>query len=389
MIPRSAASRLADLARYYPVVAITGPRQAGKTTLARAVFAHKPYVSLEDPDVRSLAATDPRSFLSQFPDGAVVDEAQRVPDLFSYLQTLVDGDGRMGLFVLTGSQQFGLMEGISQSLAGRVGLLHLLPFSFDEIVSTRSDDTLEEWLARGFYPPLYDRAIPPQLWFADYLATYVERDVRRLIQVRDLESFHRFVLMCAARTGQLLNLSALAADCGITHNTANAWLGVLEASYLVMRLQPFHRNFGKRLTKTPKLYFLDPGLAAWLAGVRDAAALVTGAMRGPIFETFVVAEFAKRRRHALRSEELHFWRDAGGNEIDLLVTRGDFVVAAIECKSGRTVAEDWFAPLARFLALAGETKTHLVYGGDADQPRTMTPVFGWRSIGKALDSAFE
>ena len=209
-----------------------------------------------------------------------------------------------------------------------------------------------------------------------------------MIQVRDLESFHRFVLMCAARTGQLLNLSVLAADCGITHNTASAWLGVLEASYLVMRLQPFHRNFGKRLTKTPKLYFLDPGLAAWLAGVRDAAALVTGAMRGPIFETFVVAEFAKRHRHALRAEELHFWRDAAGHEIDLLVTRGDTVIAAIECKAGRTVAEDWFGPLARFAALAGNPGTVLVYGGDADQPRTTTPVFGWRSISRALDHVF-
>jgi len=389
MIPRSAAPRLAELASYYPIVAITGPRQAGKTTLARAVFADKPYVSLEDTDVRTLAATDPRGFLAQFPDGAVFDEAQRVPDLFSYLQTRVDGDRRMGLFVLTGSQQFGLMEGLSQSLAGRVGLLHLLPFDFDEISATRPDDSLESWLVRGFYPPLYDRGIPPHLWFADYVATYVERDVRRMIQVRDLESFHRFVLMCAARSGQLLNLSALAADCGITHNTANAWLGVLEASYLVMRLPPFHRNFGKRLTKAPKLYFLDTGLAAWLAGVRDAATLATGAMRGPMFETFVVAEFVKRRRHALRAEELHFWRDAAGHEIDLLVTRGDAVLAAVECKSGRTVAEDWFAPLARFASLAGNPPTLLIHGGDTDQPRTTTPAYGWRSIGRVLDRVFD
>jgi predicted AAA+ superfamily ATPase len=388
MIPRAAAPRLAELARYYPIVAITGPRQAGKTTLARAAFAQKPYVSLEDPDVRALAGADPRGFLSQFPDGAIFDEAQRSPDLFSYLQTRVDGDARMGLFVLTGSQQFGLMEGISQSLAGRVGLLHLLPFSYDEIAATRAQDQLEHWLTRGFYPPLHDREIPPHLWFSDYLSTYVERDVRRMIQVRDLESFHRFVLMCAARTGQLLNLSSLAADCGITHNTANAWLGVLEASYLVMRLHPFHRNFGKRLTKAPKLYFLDPGFAAWLAGVRDAASLVTGAMRGPLFETFIVAEFVKYRRHALRDEELHFWRDSVGNEIDLLVTRGEEIIAAVECKSGRTVAEDWFAPLAKFAALAGETRRTIIYGGDADQSRTAGAVYGWRSIGRALAGIF-
>lgn len=389
MLNRLAAPRLTELAGYYPIVAITGPRQSGKTTLARAVFADKPYVSLEDPDVRRLATEDARGFLSQFPDGAVFDEAQRAPELFSYLQTRVDEDRRMGLFVLTGSQQFGLMEGISQSLAGRAGLLHLLPFALEEVAAARPELQLEDWLAMGFYPPLHDRGIPPHVWFADYLATYVERDVRRLIQVRDLDAFHRFVLMCAARTGQLLNLSALAADCGITHNTAHAWLGVLEASYIVMRLQPFHRNFGKRLTKTPKLYFLDPGLAAWLAGVRDAAALVSGPMRGPLFETFVVAEFMKRRRNALCAEELYFWRDSAGHEIDLLVTRGEEVVAAVECKSGRTVAEDWFPPLVRFTALAGEARRLIIYGGDADQPRSETPVHGWRSLGRALDGIFD
>ena len=388
MIPRHALPRLNELALYYPIVAITGPRQSGKTTLARTAFAGKPYTSLEDPDVRALAIHDPRGFLAQYPDGAIIDEAQRVPEIFSYLQTRVDGERRMGLFVLTGSQQFGLMEGISQSLAGRVGLLHLLPFAWDEVAATRSQDRLEDWLWRGSYPPLYDRSIPPHIWFGDYLSTYVERDVRRLLQVRDLDAFHRFVLMCAARTGQLLNLSALAADCGITHNTAHAWLSVLEASYLVLRLAPFHRNFGKRLTKTPKLYFLDTGFAAWLAGARSADELALGNLRGPLFETWVVSEFTKRRRNALLAEELHFWRDSAGNEVDLLVTRGDDIVAAIECKSGRTVAEDWFAPLARFATLSSTPHRLLVYGGDADQPRSSTSVFGWRSIGRALDQVF-
>lgn len=388
MISRHAAPRLVELAGYYPILAITGPRQSGKTTLTRATFQDKPYASLEDPDVRALATTDPRGFLAQYPDGAIIDEVQRAPELFSYLQTRVDGDRRTGLFVLTGSQQFGLMERISQSLAGRVGLLHLLPFAFDEIVASRPGDSLEEWLWRGFYPPLHDRAIPPHVWFSDYLATYVERDLRSLLQVRDLDSFHRFVLMCAARSGQLLNLSALAADCGITHNTAHAWIGVLETSYIVARLAPFHRNFGKRQTKTPKLYFLDPGLAAWLAGVRGAPELSVGSQRGPLFETWVVSEFIKRRRNALRPEELHFWRDSAGNEVDLLVTRGEEVVAAVECKSGRTVAEDWFPPLERFAALAGTSRRLLIHGGDADQPRTGTAVFGWRSIGRAMDLAF-
>ncbi|QKS30530.1 MAG: ATP-binding protein [Candidatus Accumulibacter similis] len=388
MIRRLAAPRLIDLAGYYPIVAITGPRQSGKTTLARATFPDKPYASLEDPDVRALAATDPRGFLAQYPDGAVIDEAQRAPDLFSYLQTRVDGDRRTGLFVLTGSQQFGMMERITQSLAGRVGLLHLLPFAFDEVAGVRPTDGLEDWLWRGFYPPLHDRVIPPHVWFSDYLATYVERDVRSLLHVRDLDHFHRFVLMCAARSGQLLNLSALAADCGITHNTAHAWIGVLEASYIVTRLTPFHRNLGKRLTKTPKLYLLDPGLAAWLAGVRGAPELAVGSLRGPLFETWVVSEFLKRRRNGLHPEELHFWRDSAGNEVDLLVTRGEEVVAAIECKSGRTVAGDWFAPLERFVALSGALRRLLIYGGDTDQPRTDVPVFGWRAIGRAIDLAF-
>lgn len=387
MIPRHATPRLLELAKYYPIVAITGPRQSGKTTLARAAFPGKPYTSLEDPDTRALATHDPRGFLAQYPDGAIIDEVQRVPEIFSYLQTRVDGEQRMGLFVLTGSQQFGLMDGIAQSLAGRVGLLHLLPFTWDEI-ATQTEDRLEDWLWRGAYPPLYDRAIPPHIWFANYLSTYVERDVRRLLQVRDLDTFHRFVLMCAARTGQLLNLSALAADCGITHNTAHAWLSVLEASYLVLRLAPFHRNFGKRLTKTPKLYFLDTGFAAWLAGVRGAGELTIGSLRGPLFETWVVSEFTKRRRNALLAEELHFWRDSAGNEVDLLITRGEDIVAAVECKSGRTVAEDWFAPLSRFAELSGTPRRLLIYGGDTDQPRSAAAVFGWRHIGQALDQAF-
>lgn len=384
-ITRLAAPKLLELARYYPILALTGPRQAGKTTLARTVFPDKPYVSLEDPDTRSFALRDPRSFLDQFPEGAILDEVQRTPELFSYLQTLVDATPRMGRFVLTGSQQFGLLEKITQSLAGRVGFVHLLPFAQEEIAGERPAD-LEETLWRGFYPPIHDRNIPPHIWFADYLSTYIERDVRQLIQVRDLAAFHRFVLMCAARSGQLLNLSSLAADCGITHNTANAWIGVLEASYLLLRLPPYHRNFGKRLTKTPKLYFLDTGLAGWLAGVRSPSELVNGPLRGPLFETLVVAEFVKHKRNTLGAEELYFWRDSAGNEIDLLIDYGTRL-SAIECKSGRTVAEDWFAPLARFSRMAGEVETRILYGGEQDQPRRDTPVLSWRHLATFADLA--
>ena len=387
MLPREAAASLKRLAGWYPVVAVTGPRQAGKTTLARASFPDKPYASLEDTDVRGFALADPRGFLGQFPDGAILDEVQRAPELFSYLQTLVDADRRLGRFILTGSQQFGLIEKIGQSLAGRVGFLHLLPFSWPELAAVPATPSLESVLWAGFYPPLHDRGIPPQQWFSDYLTTYVERDARQAINVRDLGAFHRFVLMCAARTAQLLNLSALAADCGITHNTAKSWLSVLEASYLVALLPPYHRNFGKRLTKTPKLYFLDCGFAAWLAGVRDAAQLVSGPLRGPLFETFVVGEFLKHKRNHLRPEELYFWRDAAGNEIDLLVERGERLFP-VECKSGATIAPDWFAGLSRFLALSGAAGGALIYGGETNQPRQVTPVYAWRQIGQALAAAF-
>jgi predicted AAA+ superfamily ATPase len=387
MLQREAATSLRQLASWYPVIALTGPRQAGKTTLARAVFPEKPYASLEDVDIRAFALADPRRFLGQFPEGAVLDEIQRAPELFSYLQTLVDATPGMGRYILTGSQQFGLTEKITQSLAGRVGFLHLLPFTWAETAHLFATKSLEEVLWQGFYPPLHDRGIPPHIWFSDYLNTYVERDARLAINIRDLAAFHRFVLMCATRTGQLLNLSALAADCGITHNTARAWLSVLEASYLVTLLQPYHRNLGKRLTKTPKLYFLDTGFAAWLAGVRDARELVVGGLRGPLFETFIVAEFLKHKRNHLRQEELFFWRDHAGHEIDLLVERGDQLIT-IECKAGQTVAEDWFTPLEQFSTLAGAAAGLILYGGDSGQARSRFPVIGWRNINDALAMAF-
>lgn len=388
MIPREAATSLRQLAGWYPVVALTGPRQAGKTTLARAVFSDKPYASLEDADTRAFALADPRRFLAQFSQGAILDEVQRAPELFSYLQTLVDTGTGMGRYILTGSQQFGLTESITQSLAGRVGFLHLLPFTLAETQGLRADKLLEEVLWQGFYPPLLDRGIPPHVWYSDYLTTYVERDVRLALNIRDLAAFHRFVLMCAARTGQLLNLSALAADCGITHNTAKAWLSVLEASYLVALLPPYHRNLGKRLTKTPKLYFLDTGLAAWLAGVREARELVLGNLRGPLFETLVVAEFMKFKRNHLRPEELYFWRDSAGNEIDLLVEAGDRLLA-VECKAGQTVAGDWFGALEKFGRLAGQAEGLVVMGGDRGQPRSEFPVVSWREIGAMMAERFE
>lgn len=388
MLKRSAHATLKTLAGWYPAVALTGPRQAGKTTLAQVAFPGKPYRSLEDPDQREFALSDPRGFLAQFPDGAILDEVQRAPELFSYLQTRIDADRRMGLFILTGSQQFSLNQNISQSLAGRVGYLHLLPFSGTELQGAHAPERLENMLMKGFYPPVYDRGIPPHIWYADYVSTYIERDLRQLINVRDLRAFQRFLRMCAARTGQLLNLSALAADCGITHNTAKSWIAILESSYLVALLQPWHRNLGKRMVKAPKLYFLDTGLAAWLAGVRDPAELELGTMRGPLFETWVVSELTKHVCNHALPHRLFFWRDSLGNEVDVLVERGAESAFPIECKAGQTVAADWFKPLRKFCEAAAINDAALVYGGQEDQLRTTMPVFGWRSIQQLVNRVF-
>lgn len=382
MLKRHAAAALRRLARHYPVLAVTGPRQSGKTTLARASFPRKPYANLEEPDTREFAQHDPRGFLGRFPAGAVLDEAQRAPELFSYLQAVVDEDRRPGRFVLTGSQQFGVLARISQSLAGRVGLLHLLPFSLGELDRATRPRSLEELLWRGLYPPVVAGGVPPRTWYADYFATYVERDLRQLVNVRDLGAFHRFVRMCAARTAQIVNLSALAADCGVTHNTAKAWLSVLEASYVVRLVAPFHRNFGKRLTKAPKLYFLDTGLAAALVGVREPGDLALHAMRGALFETWVLGELLKYGCNRGEVPELHFWRDASGNEVDVVVERAGRLFA-LEIKAGRTIAGDWLDGLERFARISDATGGTLIYGGEASQRRTGATILGWRDIARA------
>ncbi|WP_338414807.1 ATP-binding protein [uncultured Sphaerotilus sp.] len=387
LIPRTAAATATRLARGFPIVAITGPRQSGKTTLARAVFPDKPYVSLEDPDEREFATADPRRFLARFDaHGAVLDEIQRCPALFSYLQGLVDTRQRMGDFVLTGSQQPGLVSGLTQSLAGRVGLVQLLPFSMGELEAAgRLPSSLDEVLWRGLYPPLHHRDLTPGDWLANYVATYVERDVRQMLAVRDLSLFQRFLRLCAARSGQLLNLSALAGDCGITHVTAREWLTVLEASYLVMLLRPYHRNFGKRLVKTPKLYLLDPGLMAWLLGIRSTETLGTHAQRGALFETLIVTECVKHAFHRGEAADLYFWRDGAGLEVDLLRER-DGHLQAMELKSGATFASDWLGPLRRWQALA-DTPTEmpwLVYGGAHSAERQGVQAIAWRDLPKRL-----
>ena len=383
LVRRHAEAILLQLAAEYPVVAVTGPRQSGKTTLVRTVFPDKPYVSLEDLDERQFAADDPRGFLSRYPDGAIFDEAQRCPELFSYLQTRLDQTKRTGQFVLTGSQQFNLLSGISQSLAGRVALISLLPFALSELQAAKlAPQALSELLFRGLYPPIYAGKRQARIWYGNYMRTYIERDVRQLINVRDLSAFQRFVRMCAGRTGQLTNLSALASDCGVSHNTAKAWLSVLEASYIVYLLQPHHRNFDKRLVKTPKLYFCDTGLACWLLGIRAPAQLDSHAQRGALFETWALGELLKARYNRGLESNLYFWRDRSGNEVDVLIEVGSKLVP-VEIKAGQTVSSDYFRGLVRWQEMAKEIsgETWLLYGGDKAQTRLGHKVVPWAKIG--------
>ena len=382
LIPRTAEKILTALSKSYPALVVTGPRQSGKTTLTQIVFPNKTYVSLEELDMRDFATNDPRGFLNQYPDGAILDEVQRCPDLFSYLQSRLDEDKRMGLFILTGSQQFGLISGISQSLAGRVAKISLLPFSLHELQEAKkTPETIEALLFKGLYPPIHDRALAPHIWYNNYISTYLERDVRQLINVRDLSTFQNFVRMCAARTGQLLNLSSLASDCGITHNTAKAWISVLEANYIVHLLQPHHRNFNKRLIKSPKLYFHDSGLAARLLNIQTADQLMTHPARGQLFETWVVSEFLKYRFNNALSSNLYFWRDSTGHEIDILIEQADKLLP-VEIKSGQTVASDFFDSLKRFQKLAGDSvgSAALIYGGAQGQQRETAKVVPWKRI---------
>ncbi len=385
-VPRDAASVLEGLSRGYPVVGITGPRQSGKTTLALQVFPGKPYVSLEDLDERAYADSDPRGFLGQFPDGAVLDEVQRSPSLFSYLQTRVDRDGRTGLFVLTSSQQLGFLSRVTQTLAGRMALLTLLPFSLAELgAAALAPSTVEDLLFQGLYPPVYDRQLDPAIWYKNYVSTYLERDVRQMVNIRDLSAFQRFLRMCAARTAQMLNLSGLAADCGITHNTASSWLSVLEASGILHLLQPFHGNFGKRLVKTPKLYFYDTGLAAWLLGIQSAEQLAIHSYRGPLFESWVVAELLKARFHRGLGSNLFFWRDRSGHEVDVLIEQG-MTLIPVEIKSGQTVAQDFFRAIEGWRQVSGQTggEAWLVFGGSRGQERDggTLHVLPWSQIGE-------
>ena len=364
---------------------MTGPKQSGKTTLVKAVFPEWQYVSLEEPDVREYALRDPRGFIADYPDGAILDEAQRAPDLFPYIQTHVDAMGKEGIYILTGSFDFGLMEGINQSLAGRVAVLELLPFSFSELDRAgHATVSIEALMSTGAYPRIYDKQLDPRRWYSDYVTTYLERDVRQVKNVTDLNLFQRFLKMCAARSGQILNLSSLGDDCGITHNTARSWLSILEAGYITYLLKPHHRNFNKRLIKSPKLYFYDSGLLSYLLGIVSPDVLSTHASRGHIFETWAISELLKGRLNNGLRGNLYFWRDNTGHEIDCIIDQGDALVP-LEIKSGKTVSSDFFKGLRFWSKLSGTdgSQMYLVYAGNMDQSRREARVLGWTSFGRS------
>jgi len=386
MIKRLLQSRILTAAEQYPVVTIVGPRQSGKTTLAKATFPDKPYASLENPDVRAFALDDPRGFLAKYPDGAILDEFQRTPALLSYIQGIVDEDSTCGKFILTGSQHFLMMRDISQSLAGRTAILSLLPLSLEEIRVSHDGTSANALLHRGFYPRLYERNLDPMQFYRNYFMTYVERDVRSLLRVQDLQTFETFVRLCAGRVGQLLNLTSLGNDAGISATTAREWLHLLETSFIVFRLPPYFANINKRLIKTPKLYFHDVGLAAWLCGMDEERHLESHPLRGHLFENLIAAELLKRRFNQSKDNRLMFYRDSSENEVDLLYPLGPDLLP-IEIKSGQTLSTDWFRNFEVFGAVRKDRgpKGMIVYGGSESQKRTKGVVTGLWTMGRVMD----
>jgi uncharacterized protein len=385
MITREISLYCKEAFEKYPVLTMTGPRQSGKTTLCRSVFKDLPYANLETPDVREFALEDPRGFLGQFPEGAVLDEIQRAPDLVSYIQTRVDEKARNSQFVITGSQQLEISQTISQSLAGRTGLVRVLPFSLGEALQLSEFGSIEALLYTGFYPRIHDQKIAPTQALADYFETYVERDLRQLSELRNLSTFQRFVRLCAGRVGQLLNTQSLGNDAGVSHTTAREWLSLLEASYIVFLLYPYHGNLSKRLIKSPKLYFYDVGLASYLLGVEQASQLTTHPLRGNLFENSVIMEALKHRYNAGRSNNLNFYRDSSGHEVDLIYNIAQHPVP-IEIKAGQTIAADFFKGLNHFQTLVPSLPVPpmLVYGGNEQFQRNKALVTGIHNFAENL-----
>ena len=381
-IARQIAPIIKDQQTKFPILAITGPRQSGKTTLLKQLFADYRYVSLENPDVRAFALEDPIGFLNLYNEKVILDEVQRVPGLFSYIQSRVDDSGMMGQFILSGSQNFHLMNSITQTLAGRVALFKLLPFDFTELKSAELlEATAAETCIKGFYPAIFDREIDPVVFYVNYIQTYIEKDVTELINIKDLNAFRVFLGLCAGRAGQLLNVTAIANECNIAHNTAKAWLSILESSYLIFLLQPYHQNFNKRLVKSPKLYFYDTGLLSYLLGIRSKEDWELNRLKGNLFENMIVAEYQKNNHHLYLHEDYYFWQDSNANEVDLLKKKGDGF-SIYEIKSTQTVSKDLFKELDRFeqISTPAVVDKTLIYGAANNEKRSKYSIISWKNI---------
>ena len=380
MIKRISEKHIKELASMFKVVAVTGPRQSGKTTLVKSVFPDKPYVNLETPVNRIYATDDPIGFLSQYPDGAILDEAQNVPHLFSYLQEIVDENNKPGMFILTGSNNFLLNKSISQSLAGRVAYVNLLPFNYPEIKEIIHDYNEQDLMLNGFYPPVYDQKIPFELWYSNYIRSYIERDVRQIKNINNLVHFERFIRLLAGYTGQELNYHALSVEIGIDIKTVQSWIAVLEQSFIVHLLKPYYKNYNKTITKRPKLYFYDTGIVCSLLGISSKQVLNSHPLKGAIFETFVVSELIKYKSHVASSAGFYYWRDKTGREIDLIIEDENKAVP-VEIKSGKTVQDYFFKNIRYWMKLTGNEKGFLVYTGDISQKRSDgTEAVNWKSI---------
>lgn len=382
MIERTQQAKLLQLATKYPFVTITGPRQSGKSTLAELTFPDYKRVSLEDLDNREFATEDPRGFIATYPSHTIIDEVQRVPTLLSYLQTHTDQEHRMGMYILTGSQNTELMDAVDQSLAGRVGILTLLPFSHEEMRNAGIlPETTNSEIFSGAYPSIYDRSIDPTDYYPNYIKTYIERDVRQMKAIGDLSKFRRLIKLCAGRIGQLLNKASLAVECGVTAPTVDAWLSILEESYILYFLRPDYNNFSKRLVKSPKLYFYDTGLACSLLEIRNVSQLDSHYLRGGLFENMVINEFLKRDYNRGLEPALSFWHDSAGNEVDLIQTEADCQYA-YEIKSGATFSKEYFKGLNYWSKLSGadsDRKT-VIYGGDKLMQTSDGKVVSWKNI---------
>lgn len=389
IITREITPHLKSLAQQFPVVAVMGPRQSGKTTLVKETFPEYSYVTLEDLDKRSAAKEDPRSFFTSYAKkkGLIIDEIQEVPELFSYMQGIVDQEYRPGFFIITGSQNFLLHEKITQTLAGRIALLTLLPLTVSELQNAGLlSDSIESLLIKGFYPRLYVQPIDIHTWCSNYISTYVEKDVRQIINITDLSKFQRFLKLCAARVGNLLNYAELSRDCDISPNTAKAWMSLLEASYIIKLLQPFYRNYNKRVIQTPTLYFYDSSLVCSLLGIRTAQDLDINPIKGALFESFVISEMFKYNYNHNELPQLYFWRDVQGHEIDCIIEKSLDITVPIEIKANRTYTPDFFKGLIDWQKITQQkdVTAQVVYFGDENLIRKNGNIFAWSAIADML-----